>query len=174
MKIFLKILIGVWLWVWCFWGGVFGDDSCSKLNDKNAVITSILIDKKEQESVFKCTKPESNWYFCYKAEIDPCKDVKCNCSQFFVYKDSSKVNWKKGLDLIQSFLWTILTYTIKLWAMLAVLAIVVWWIQVSMSGDSDGESPLWKDKIMWWIAALIVLFFAGVILHFINPVYYHW
>jgi len=115
-----------------------------------------------------CTK-KTWWYSCSW----PVSSWSCDnsCSPMWIYTDwTEKLKW---LSLMQSFLWTILTFTLKFWAMLAVLAIVLWWIQVSMTWDWEW-GWVWKEKIIWWIASLVVIFFAWVILHFINPVYFTW
>ncbi|MCD5382720.1 pilin [Candidatus Gracilibacteria bacterium] len=135
---------------------------------------------KSQELIATAVKYSSNQKpFCYFTRADGygcksgiCKNIGENGTTLRVFPDGTSE--KQGINLMQSFLSVILGYVIKFGAMLAVLAIVIGGIQVSMNGDSDGESPIGKDKIMGGIAALVVLFFTGVILHFINPGYFVW
>ena len=132
--------------------------------DPKKVQTSVKIDSSQQAFCF-FTKDWNAW----------CKSWVCsssdNWSTLRVFNDSV---WSQTwLTLIQTYLSKILWFVIKFWAMLAVLAIVIWWIQISMSMEDESKWP-WKEKIMWWIAALLVLFFAWVILNFINPAYYVW
>lgn len=132
---------------------------------KNWLSTSIAYNKNDQ-SPFCFSEKWKNWYSCVSWE---CKNW--NWTTLRVYDEG--VAGKTWLGLIQYFLSTILWFSLKFWAMLAVLAIILWWIQVSTSMENESWS-IWKWKIIWWIAALLVLFFAWVILNFINPNYFVW
>jgi len=173
MKVLVKIIVGVLVLV-VVNISVFAADKPWKTpcKDPEKIQTSVLIDAKNQDPYCFFTYDWSA--FC---EAWLCKDLwttKANnisSTQLRVFTDGT--SWKHWMDLIQTYLSIILSYVLKFWAMLAVLAIVVWWIQVSMSMENESKWP-WKEKIIWWIAALLVLFFAWVILHFINPNYYVW
>ena len=145
----------------------YGKKNLDLCHSANMLSTGIKYDKENQTLHCYCAK---DWWYSCDPSLD---DNTCpeDCSQIWVYNE--KISSEKWLSLVQSFLSTILWFVLKFWAMLAVLAIVIWWIQISVQWDWEWWG-VWKDKIIWWIAALVVLFFAGVILHFVNPSYYIW
>lgn len=138
----------------------------SECKSPDWITTSILYDKTKQSPF--CYSTKENWYSCTSWT---CESKWVKWTTLRVYTDWTGT--KTWLNLIQSFLSTILWFILKFAAMLAVLAIVLWWIQVSMSMEWESSWP-WKDKIIWWIASLVVIFFAWVILNFINPAYFTW
>lgn len=53
---------------------------------------------------------------------------------------------------------------------LAVLNVTFAGFQIMMSNGDQAKVSQGKDRILWSIFGLILLMFAGVILHFINPI----
>lgn len=63
----------------------------------------------------------------------------------------------------------IFTWGLAIGVGLAVMNVVIGGFQITMSQGDSGKIGEGKTRIIWSIAGLMMLMFAGVILNFINP-----
>lgn len=122
---------------------------------------------------------EDNW--CYKTssdgkghkfeKVDPngeCWENGIKVQRLEIWSEDKSATW-----LINKYVWMIFTLSIKFWIIIAIWAIVIWWIMVSSSWSQD-KMWSWKTKIIWWVVGFLLLILSWVILHTINPLYFVW
>ena len=165
MKIISKIIVMVLIGLFMFNSGiVFARNPVAW---KDIILVTPLSD-------------DANW--CYTAGEG-------NAAPDFIPLEGGKCKWKSirvqvleyqeendGLTaskLINSYVWKLLAIVIKLWVLLAIWAIVFGWIMVSTAWD-ENKLESWKEKIIWWIIAFLIIVMAWVILNTINPLVFVW
>ena len=75
-------------------------------------------------------------------------------------------------DLLNRYVSQLFSIIIKLWVLIAIWAVVVGWIMVSMAWWESPTNISWKDAIIWWVVAFILLILAWLILKAINPIFF--
>lgn len=121
----------------------------------------------------QCYIWKENWTSKFEDITDP---EKCKAKKWILVQkleDSATTSYS-AIWLLNKYLWMLLNVLIKIWVLVAMWFIVVWGIMMSKAWADDNKSKSWKDKLMWWLASLLVIILWWVILHTVNPLFYVW
>ena len=90
-----------------------------------------------------------------------------------LYLLDGKTETLTGVGLMNKYFWFLFSIIIKLAVLACILVIIAGWIMISTAWGEDAWED-WKKKLIWWIAALVVIILSWTILHTINPLFFQW